>query len=260
MIAKPGSSTGRSANAPCPLAEMPPFRVLPAQLRDKLSAISRRRNLERNATLIDIGESANLVGCVLKGVLRMSKTLVDGQQQIVGLLVAGDIFGRVFDGDFPFSIEAATDCEICLFPKAEFEALMEHWPELEKLVILGLLNELDSAREWLGLVANHRTVEKVAGFLVFLHRRWAFLAEEEERPDGTLIDLPIKRQDLAHFLGTRPEAISRAIHALHDEGHIRIVTPYRLLIVDFDALDRISGQSVSQLDVHRALASGEGPR
>lgn len=232
----------------------PPFRALPEATIAALEDMGRPRFLAQNAVLACSGEEPGIVGFVVRGVLRMEKTLVDGQRQIVGLLVAGDLFGRVFDGPFPFSVEAATDCQICVFPKTRFESLVESSPELERLVLLSLLNELDSAREWLGLLANHRTIDKVAGFLVFLHRRWAHLAETGRQPEqGTLLDLPISRQDLAEVLGTRTEGISRALHALQDQRLIEIVTPYRFVIRDFDTLEKMSGQGQSETDILSAL-------
>lgn len=238
-----------------------PFSTLPADIVAALEEVGRPRSLARNAVLVSSGDRSDMVGLVHTGVLRMEKMLIDGQRQIVGLLVAGDLFGRVFDGAFPFSIEAATDCEICLFPKPRFEALLQTSPELERIVLLNLLNELDSAREWLGLLAHHRTIDKVAGFLVFLHRRWSHLAETGRQPEqGTLLDLPISRQDLAEVLGTRPEGISRALHALKNRHLIEIVTPYRFVIRDFDALEQMSGQSLSEPDAHAALRVNEAPR
>lgn len=232
------------------LHSLPPFAGLDGALLAELDAMSRPARLARDDVLYPAGKGTDAVGYVVSGVLRMRKTLVDGKQQIVGLLVEGDIFGRVFDGPMPFSIEAASDCDIILFDKHEFESLVERNPDLERLVILGLLNELDSAREWLGLLCNHRATERVAGFLLFLHRRWTFMQENRLCEDGvTVIDIPIKRRDLAQVLGTRPEALSRAIHALENDGVIEIVTPYRLRVLDCDALAHLSGHDLTEDDV-----------
>ncbi len=237
-------------------SESLPFQTLSPELLVALGAIGRPKTLACDEVLVAAGEQPGIVGFVMDGVLRMEKTLIDGQRQIVGLLVAGDMFGRVFDGAFPFSVEAATECEICSFPKTRFETLLEGSPELERVLLLNQLNELDSAREWLGLLANHRTIDKVAGFLVFLHRRWAHLAETRKQPElGTLIDLPISRLDMAEALGTRTEGISRAFHALQDRKLITIVTPYRFVIHDFDELERMSGlsESESEIDARAAM-------
>lgn len=233
---------------------LPPFAGLNATVRAEVAALARPARLKADDVLMTPGNDPGMVGYVATGVLRMKKTLEDGSGQIVGLLVAGDIFGRVFDGPVPFAIEAASDCEIFLFDKTEFESLIGHHPEVERLVILGLLNELDSAREWLGLLSNHRTIERVAGFLLFLHRRWSRLSHETECSNGaTVIDIPIKRHDLAQVLGTRPEAVSRAIHALEDQGVVEIVTPYRLRVQDCAALDHLSGHDLSEDDVAAQL-------
>ena len=231
-----------------------PFAGLDEAVRAEVAALARPARLRRDDVLMTPGNDPGTVGYVASGVLRMKKVLADGSGQIVGLLVAGDIFGRVFDGPVPFAIEAASDCEIFLFDKTEFESLIGRRPEVERLVILGLMTELDSAREWLGLLSNHRTIERVAGFLLFLNRRWSRLSQETGCADGgTVIDIPIKRQDLAQVLGTRPEAVSRAIHALEDEGVIEIITPYRLRVRDSEALDHLSGHDLSEDDAAAQL-------
>ena len=44
--------------------------------------------------------------------------------------------------------------------------------------------------------------------------------------------IPIPRTDLAHYLCTRPETLSRAIHELQQSGLIRIVAPNEFEVLD----------------------------
>ena len=154
------------------------------------------------------------IGCVLTGILRMQKTLADGREHIVGLLVEGDLFGRAFDGAAEFSIEAATEVEFCAFPKTKFETLLTQSPDLERAVLLNITNELDRAREWLIILSN----QKIAGFLLLMCSRFHDIDHILQLgPDGLEVKIPINRGDLAHLLGTRPESISRALHSLNDQ-------------------------------------------
>lgn len=234
----------------------PGFKALEPQTRTVLKDMARHRRYLRDEVIVHTGAAPNVVGCVVSGLLRMEKTLIDGQQQIVGLLGPGDLFGRLFDGPFPFAVEAAMDADLCLFPKRAFEDLVETSPDLERMLILAFLDETDSAREWLGLLANHRTVERVAGFLVFLCRRWIGPTEACAPGAGRLtVDIPISRHDMAMFLGTRTESVSRALHKLEDEGLIEIVTPYRIGIADIEALDTLSGHTIGEPRVRAILSN-----
>ena len=204
---------------------------------DALNVICQSRHYSAGQTVVFDGEHAAFIGCVKTGFLRMQKTLGDGRQHIVGLLVEGDMFGRVFDGPLHFGIEAATDTEICAFQRAPFEDLLTRAPDLERVVLLNILNELDRARDWMIILSNQKVSARVAGFLLIMCRRFVGIDHILQARETTLeVKIPISRPDLAHLLGTRPESISRAFHALADQGCIEILNPNLMRILDAGAL------------------------
>lgn len=242
-MTKPIRTTADGPGDGCGLGAMPMFRALPEPVRGELSAMAQTRRFARNETIFAAQEPQDHVGCVVSGVLRMQRVLADGQEQIVGLLVASDMFGRMFDGPLAFAIEAATDAEVCLFRRGPFEALLGRSPELEKLVILNILNEVDAALEWVGVLANRKVSARAASFLLMLCRRWALQTGALSLEGGRIsVSVPLSRHDLALFLGTRPETLSRAIHSLAEDGLIAIRSPYEFDILDLDGLTRLSGQ------------------
>lgn len=209
------------------------FSQIRPETRDRLEAMCRVRSFSTGEIVALTQEEIGFIGCVLTGILRMQKTLADGREHIVGLLVEGDLFGRAFDGAAEFSIEAATEVEFCAFPKTEFETLLTQSPDLERAVLLNITNELDRAREWLIILSNQRIVGRVAGFLLMMCSRFRGIDHIlQPRLEGIEVKIPIGRADLAHLLGTRPESISRALHSLNDQGAIDILEPDRILIQD----------------------------
>lgn len=225
--------------------------ILP-ETRASLESMCRMRVCREGQTVVQEEASTDFVGCVLSGILRMQKTLADGRHHIVGLLVEGDIFGRVFGGAVEFAIEAATDVEFCAFPRGEFEKLLMRSPDLDRAVMLNMLNELDRARDWMIILSNQKITSRVAGFLLLMISRFSAIDHILEASDsGIEIRIPISREDLSHFLGTRPESISRALHALQDDGDIRIVEPNVIRVLDFNALARKAGED--EIDGTRSL-------
>lgn len=232
-----------TTSAGCELAKLPPFRDLPASVSKKLADISRLIRYRAGQTVAHDGEKTSFIGCVGEGVLRMQKTLPDGRQHIVGLLVEGDMFGRVLDGPLHFAIEAATDVSVCAFKRRPFEALLEQSPELERSVLLNILNELDRARHWMLILSQRKVSSRIAGFLLMLCTELDQAAAAVGPEHGAVdVTIPISRTDLAHLLGSRPESISRALHALADAGWIEMKTPYQIRILDIDALVAQSGE------------------
>lgn len=218
------------------------FSDLPDALLDELGSLGSRRVYQNDQMVAEERERLDFIGFVSKGFLRLQRLQADGRIHVVGLLVESDMFGRLFNGPLHFSIAATGDTEICAFPREPFEALTLKWPELERLLMLNILNELDAAREWMLILNNHRVNERLAGFLVMVCRRWANLANLARIADDRLtLTIPLSRTDLAYFLSTRPESLSRAFHALVDEGLIRLVTPYDIEILDISALIDLSG-------------------
>lgn len=215
---------------------------LPENVRTELGRMCNPIAVSAGQTVASEGEELGYVGYVHRGVVRMQKTLSDGRQHIVGLLVEGDLFGRVFDGALHFTLEAATDAEICAFQRGPFEALVMESPELERLVMLNILDELDRARDWMVILANPRVRGRLAGFLMVVCTKFAGV-DHLVRSNKNSVDVkvPITRADLAHLLGTRTESISRGFKALADSGCIAITKANRIRILDVEALAAEAG-------------------
>lgn len=86
-------------------------------------------------------------------------------------------------------------------------------------------------------------VERIATFMIILYRR------VDNQGCGRVTDrgpacvaVPISRRDMATYLGTTVETISRTIQFMAREGVIRIVDPRTFEIVKLDALIAISGR------------------
>ena len=225
------------------LSGLPLFCELRPDVRSALQEICFVKRYSAGQTVAEEGEPTDFVGCVLSGFLRMQKTLADGRQHIVGLIVEGDLFGRVFDHKVGFAIEAATDVEFCAFPRRDFEAILTRYPEFDRVVLLNILNELDRARDWMVILSNQTVASRVAGFLLMMCTRFARVDHIlTSSANGIEVKIPISRTDLAHLLGARTESISRGLHALADDGDIEILAPDRILIRDFEALAARTGE------------------
>lgn len=227
----------------CALSDLPNIDALPEAVKDELRSICRSRSYDAGQTIAEMGEPSEMIGIVSNGILRMQKTLPDGRQHVVGLLVGGDLFGRVFDGNLHFSIEAATDVEVFTFRRQAFESILQRSPELDRLLLLNLLNELDRARDWMIILANPKVRGRLAGFLLILCTRFRAVDHLVTVANRVVrVKIPISRTDLANLLGTRVESISRAFHALADEGLLTILRPDLVEICSIEDLSIEAGE------------------
>lgn len=218
--------------------------ALPPEVTEKLLSQAALRDAAEGEILIERGTHSGIVGYVLDGTLAMVQVLEDGKKHIIGLLVPTDIFGRLYDGPSNYRIETLSAAQILSFPRAFFEQVLRDNPEAERLFLVHLMDEVDAAREWLLLISGRKVVNRLASFLTILARRSKF------KPIGGLavVHAPISRKDLAHYLGARPETLSRAFHELEAKGILRIVDPYHFEIVDDQALIHAAGDDLTLHD------------
>lgn len=185
-----------------------------------LSKTSIKHVAEEGSELVGDAEAIQSYSNVLSGVVKLTKTMADGRQQIVGLQFAPDFLGRPFKAESDISAEAATNVSLCSFPRAAVERMMREQPELEHRLLEQTLRELGEAREWMLMLGRKTAAEKVASFLVLIARN----ADPAAPPDGRKVafELPLTRADIADFLGLTIETVSRQLTKLRSDGVIRI--------------------------------------
>jgi len=176
---------------------------------------------------------------VMRGVVKLTKVLEDGRQQIVGLQFAPDFLGRLFAHENAVTAEAASAVELCVVSKSTLEALMEKSPALERRLMQQTLRELDEAREWMVTLGRKTAAEKVASFLymIALHAD-PLLADDQ---DSASFELPLSRAEIADFLGLTIETVSRQITKLRKAGAITVSHNRSIVVPHVEALRDLAG-------------------
>lgn len=169
---------------------------------------------------------------VLKGIVKLSKVLEDGRQQVVGLQFAPDLLGRPFATESRVTAEAASEVDLCLIPKAALETLIRQSARLEHRVMMQALRELDEARDWMVTLGRKNASEKVASFLYMI----ASHVDPASAEPVNGFDLTLSRADIGDFLGLTVETVSRQISKLKAEGIIEIVNYRHVTVPDLARL------------------------
>lgn len=170
--------------------------------------------------MVALGEDIHRYSNILSGVVKLTKMMADGRQQIVGLQFAPDFLGRPFKRQSDVVAEAATDVRVCSFPRSLLEELVQQSPELEHKLHEQTLKELDEARDWMLTLGRKSANEKVASFLLLIATNVD--PDLHSDVDAIRFDLPLKRSDIADFLGLTIETVSRQLTKLRKAGVIEI--------------------------------------
>jgi CRP/FNR family transcriptional regulator len=209
----------------------------------RIDQIARQKKYRAGETIFLEGDEVDYFGNVLSGVVKLSKLLPDGRQQIVGLQFASDFVGRAFKGKATCNAEAATELELCIFPRKPFELLLNDIHDLEEQLFANTLDELDAARDWMLLLARQTAREKVARFLLMIARRVPNIGcSADKDADAICFDLPLSRADMAGFLGLTIETVSRRITRLKTDGLIEVEQYRTITVPSVSRLEAASGQ------------------
>lgn len=211
---------------------------------NQLLALSRHTRLVRHpartellADDSDVQHYAN----VMRGVVKLSKMLDDGRQQVVGLQFAPDFLGRLYGQQNRVAAEAASDVDLCMIPKPALEKLVAENPALEHRLFEQTLRELDEARDWMVTLGRKTAGEKIASFLLLAALHMAPLEEPFGEKDAARFDLPLSRADIADFLGLTIETVSRQLTRLRKEGVIEVERNRAFFIPDLKRLQARCG-------------------
>ncbi|WP_348644338.1 MULTISPECIES: Crp/Fnr family transcriptional regulator [unclassified Mesorhizobium] len=204
-----------------------------------LAKSTKRHKAEAGKELVGDSASIERFSNVLSGVVKLTKTLSDGRQQIVGLQFAPDFLGRPFQSESTLTAEAATNVELCSFPRQALERMMKEQPDLEHRLLEQKLRELDQARDWMVALGRKTASEKIASFLLMIARNIDPATGPERR--SAAFDLPLSRAEISDFLGLTVETVSRQITRLRGESVIRIENNRHVIVDDIKRLAARAG-------------------
>lgn len=186
------------------------------------------------STLFREGDEVDWLYQVKTGVLRLTRMLEDGRRQVIAFGYPGDIVG------FPSAGRHHTDCDAltdtCLRPlrRSALES-GDGAPELHRELLQAALREISAMQDHFMMLGRKSAVEKVASFLGVLSRRVGVQAEGVVQ-----FDLPMRRADVADFLGLTTETVSRTLTQLRKSGVIAIENVHTIVIRRPGALAALS--------------------
>jgi CRP/FNR family transcriptional regulator len=189
------------------------------------------------ATIFSEGEPAASVFGLAQGVVRHYKLLPDGRRQILAFALPGDFLGMPLAERHNFSADAIGEVALCRFPRDELTAFIQSSPNIMRRLIEFAILQLDMAQDQLLLLGNGSAEEKVAIFLVSWRNRLARLSVFSET-----VPLPMRRQDIADFLGLKLETVSRTLAKLEQKNVIRLV-PKGVFLTGLEQTLLVKGRS-----------------
>ena len=203
----------------------------------RLGQHARRQTVGPGIELMAAGERPDRYANILSGVVKLSKVMPDGRQQVVGLQFAPDFLGRPFTETSDISAVTASAVGLCLFPRIVFEALVCDSPDLMRQLHQQALRELDEARDWILTLGRKTATERVASFLLLVARH----VDPDRATPAPRFDIPLDRASIADFLGLTVETVSRQLTSLRKARIVVIEKSRHVTVPDYLALEAVAG-------------------
>ena len=208
-----------------------PLAVAPAQLDELDRIIYRGRPLKRGEHLFRAADDFQSVYAVRSGALKTYVLSDDGEEQVTGFYLPGEILGM--DGistahhvSNARALETATVCEI---PFGRLESLSQKIPSLQHHFFSLMSNEIRADRELHMLLSKKSADDRLAALLLSLSAR-----NQRRGLSKSTFRLPMSRYDIANYLGLAVETVSRIFTRFQQSGWLRVEGR------DVEILDRAS--------------------
>jgi len=208
------------------------FEGLPKAQLATLAEITVLKRARAGEPLFEAGQQGTHFYAVVSGKVRVYRASPAGKEQILHVFGPGEAFAEVpvFEGKtYPASAQALEDSLLVSIARKGFVEVLRREPELA-LGVMALLSA--RLRAFVGQIAQlslKEVPERLAGYLLLLRAA--------QNSDDLTLDLP--KGQIASYLGTIPETLSRALKKLADQGLIA-TTGNRIQVLDADALAQLA--------------------
>ena len=196
------------------LTTVPVFKGMKDEDIQALRKVTRSRKFQKGEYIFREGDHSETLFVVKEGLIKLTKTSSEGKEQIVRLLFPGDFFGLfslLRDENHYMNAEPVQETVICLIEKRDFLHTMERNSDLSFRFLLAMNDRLYEADESVGNMSLLEVEQRLARALVLFH--------DKMNTKTGAFTLPITKKDLASFIGTTPESVSRKLLAFMSQKY-----------------------------------------
>jgi len=222
------------------IAMVPLFKGLSDKQLGDLARNFPRRTYGSGETIFTEGAPAEGFYILLSGRLKIYKLSMEGREQILHIIEAGEPFAEVAlfsETTFPAYAEAIRESEVMFFSRKAFQQLVRDDPSIIMNMLAILSQRLKYFTRLVEDLALKEVPQRLATYLIFLAEREVH--EERYREGSPQVSLGISKGQLASLLGTIPETLSRITAKMAGRGLIEM-QGRRISIIDRAALQALA--------------------
>lgn len=204
---------------------------------DKLdNIIQRGRPLQRGEYLYRSGDPFQSVYAVRSGAMKALHITNDGQEQVTGFYLPGEVLGMdgIAQNRYINSAIALETSAVCEIPFSQLENLSLQLPTLQRHFFQLMSREITSDQQLITLLSKNSADERISSLLLSISTR-----NHHRHLSATTFQLPMSRADIGNYLGLTIETVSRVLGRLQKSSLIR-VDKKEIEILDMTGLKKVA--------------------
>lgn len=209
---------------------VPIFNHLEEEQMDEVMETANSVAFKKGEIIYRDGEESDSLYIVHKGKIKMYRLSESGKEQLLRILNPGEFTGELAlfkESTHEAYAEAMVETTVCMIQRTDLQELMLRYPSISLKILSEFSHRLEQSEKQTTMFATEKVETRIALFL-------AQCVEEE----GSQIEivLPMSKKDLASYLGTTPETISRKFTEFEENGLIKQKGRKNIEILDLDGL------------------------
>ncbi|SMO66222.1 Crp/Fnr family transcriptional regulator [Gracilimonas mengyeensis] len=194
------------------------FRDLKQEDLDEIVKRFSATHYREGAEIYYQGDPANYLRVVVDGAVKLLRYTDEGKDVVLDILEPGSYFGslKLLGSDvYTESAVAQSGCCILSVGLKDFREILQEYPSVGIAILEVSAEKLRSSQEQIKQLTTEPVETRIANILLTLTEKFG-----ENKKEGTLIQLPFSRKDLADMAGTTTESASRVMSNFQKEGII----------------------------------------
>ncbi len=213
----------------CSLAELClPHGLSQEEVAELDKIIKHHPPVQPGQHLFRAGDKGHSLFAVRSGALKSYCTTEDGDEQVLGFTLPGEVIGLDGLSEDRYSSNALVleTSSVCALPFNRLEELCQVLPSLHRQMMRVVGKEISADHKMLLLLGKRSAEERLAAFLLSLSSRY-----KSRGLSATEFNLPMSRQDIGNYLGLAIETVSR-LFAHFQSDKLLTVSRRKIVLLD----------------------------
>lgn len=205
--------------------------------------IQRNRPLHKGEYLYRANSPFHSVYAVRSGTIKTITMTGDGQEQVTGFYLPGEMLGMdgIATNVYSNSAIALETSAICEIPFDRLEELSSSIPTLQRHFFQLMSKEITNEQQLITLLSKNSAEERIATLLLSISSR-----NQRRHLSSLQFRLPMSRADIGNYLGLTVETVSRTFSRFQKQGWI-VVDKKEIAIKDMPGLQRRANPSLFEV-------------